>query len=253
MENEAAGELAGKRALITGGAGGIGAACARRLSRLGAVVTVADRDADGDQRVATEIGGEAWQVDLSDTAALEGLALSTDILINNAGIQHIDPVEEFDPATWRRMLDIMLTAPFLLTRAALPGMYAAGWGRVINVSSIHGLVASPYKSAYVAAKHGLQGLTKTLALEAGERGVTCNCVNPGYVRTPLVESQIADQARTNKISESEVLETIMLASSAVKRLVEPDEVADLICWLAGPMSGMATGASWVLDGGWTAR
>ena len=152
--------------------------------------------------------------------------------MNNAGIQRISPIEEFDPAEFRRIIALMLEAPFLLIRAALPHMYANGFGRIINLSSVHGLRASPFKSAYVSAKHGLEGLSKVTALEGGEHGVTSNCVNPGYVRTPLVEKQIADQAKVHGIPESEVLAKVMLTESAIKRLVEPDEVASLVAWLA---------------------
>ena len=147
----------------------------------------------------------------------------------------------------------MLEAPFLLIRAALPGMYERGFGRVINISSVHGLRASPFKVAYVAAKHGLEGLSKVTAMEGGPHGVTSNCIEPGYVRTPLVEKQIADQARLHGISEEEVLPKIMLTESAIKRLVEPHEVAGLALWLAGPDAGMVTGASYTMDGGWIAR
>jgi 3-hydroxybutyrate dehydrogenase len=165
----------------------------------------------------------------------------------------VSPVEEFDPARWRLIVDLMLVAPFQLARAVLPGMYERGWGRIINVSSVHGLRASAYKSAYVAAKHGLEGLSKTIALEGGPKGVTSNCINPSYVRTPLVEKQIADQARLHSIPEDEVVERIMLTESAIKRLVEPAEVADLALWLAGDTAGMVNGASYTMDGGWTAK
>jgi 3-hydroxybutyrate dehydrogenase len=147
----------------------------------------------------------------------------------------------------------MLEAPFLLTRAALPHMYAQGFGRVINITSVHGLRASPFKSAYVSAKHGLEGLSKVIALEGATRGVTSTCISPGWVRTPLVQLQIADQARVNGIPEEEVVAKIMLSEPAIKRMVEPEEVADLAVWLAGPTAGMATGTSFTLDGGWTAR
>jgi 3-hydroxybutyrate dehydrogenase len=147
----------------------------------------------------------------------------------------------------------MLESPFLLIRAALPGMYERGFGRVINISSVHGLRASPFKSAYVAAKHGLEGLSKVTALEGGPHGVTSNCIDPAYVRTPLVEKQIADQARVHGIPEDEVVPRIMLTESAIKRLVEPEEVASLALWLAGPDAGMVTGASYTMDGGWSAR
>ncbi|HEU4850351.1 MAG TPA: 3-hydroxybutyrate dehydrogenase [Terrimesophilobacter sp.] len=246
-------ELTGRRALVTGGASGIGAACARVFARAGAHVIVADLNGDAATAVAGELGGEAWQVDLSDTAALADLELDVDILVNNAGIQHVAPIEEFDPATFSLILRLMLESPFLLIRAALPKMYERGHGRIINLSSAHGLRASAFKSAYVTAKHGLEGLSKVTALEGGPHGVTSNCINPAYVRTPLVEKQIADQARIHGIPESEVVEKVMLAEIAVKRLVEPEEVADLALWLAGDTSGMVTGASYTMDGGWTAR
>ena len=246
-------ELSGRRALVTGGASGIGEAVARALAARGAGVVVADLDADAAARVAGELGGEAWAVDLSDLDALAGVEVRADILVNNAGIQTVSPIEDFDPARFRTMIDLMLTAPFLLTRAVLPGMYANGWGRVVNISSVHGVRASAYKSAYVSAKHGLEGLSKVTALEGAPHGVTSNCVNPGYVRTPLVEKQIADQARVHGIPESDVIEKVMLTESAIKRLLEPTEVADLVAWLCGPHAGMVTGASYVMDGGWTAR
>ncbi|WP_020016537.1 3-hydroxybutyrate dehydrogenase [Promicromonospora sukumoe] len=247
------GALDGRRALVTGGAGGIGAACARELAARGAHVTVADVDGAGAKALAEEVGGEAWVVDLSDTRALDDLRLDTDVLVNNAGIQRVSPIQDFVPDDFRLVQRIMLEAPFLLVRAALPGMYARGWGRVVNISSVHGLVASPYKSAYVAAKHGLEGLSKVTALEGGEHGVTSVCVNPGYVRTPLVEKQIAEQAKVHGIPESEVMAKVMLAESAVKRLVEPSEVAALVGWLTGPDAAMVSGASWAVDGGWSAR
>ncbi|MGO1173647.1 MAG: 3-hydroxybutyrate dehydrogenase [Actinomycetaceae bacterium] len=245
--------LIGKRAVVTGGGSGIGAAVARRLASDGATVVVADLDEAAATAVAGEIGGEAWVVDLDDTRALDDLALEADILVNNAGIQVVRPIHEFDPEAFRRIQRIMLEAPFLLVRAALPHMYARGWGRVVNLSSVHGLVASPFKSAYVTAKHGLEGLSKVTALEGAEHGVNSVCLNPGYVRTALVEKQIADQAVTHGIDESEVLEKVLLAESAIKRLVEPDEVASLVSWLVGPDGSMATGSSFVLDGGWHAR
>ncbi len=242
-----------RRALVTGGGSGIGAACARALARQGLTVTVADRNEETAAAVADEIGGQAWAIDLLDTAALEELSLDCDVLVNNAGIQHVAPVDAFDPQQFRRILALMLEAPFLLIRAALPHMYERGFGRIINISSVHGIRASPYKSAYVCAKHGLEGLSKTVALEAGGRGVTSNCISPGYVRTALVEGQIADQAKVHGISPDEVVEKVFLTESAVKRLVEPDEVGELAAWLAGEHAGMANGSTFTLDGGWSAR
>lgn len=246
-------ELSGKRALVTGGASGIGLACAHELAARGAHVTVADVNADAATAAADAVGGTPWVVDLSDTAAQEDLHLDVDILVNNAGIQTVAAIEDFDPDRWRFMHRLMVESPFLLIRAALPAMYERGWGRIINVSSAHGLRASAFKSAYVAAKHALEGLSKVTALEGGAHGVTSNCVNPAYVRTPLVEKQIVDQARIHDIPEDEVVARIMLTESAVKRLVEPEEVASLVAWLASDHAGMVTGASYTMDGGWTAR
>ncbi|RZL80977.1 MAG: 3-hydroxybutyrate dehydrogenase [Rhodococcus sp. (in: high G+C Gram-positive bacteria)] len=246
-------ELAGRTALVTGGASGIGAACARTLAARGAHVTVADLDDVAAKTLADEIDGTAWHVDLLDTDQLTELRLETDILVNNAGIQTISPIEEFRPEDFRRIQKLMVEAPFLLIRAALPHMYAAGFGRIVNVSSVHGLRASAFKAAYVTAKHGLEGLSKVTALEGGPHGVTSNCVNPGYVLTPLVQKQIADQAQVHGISESDVIEKVMLTESAIKRLVEPSEVASLVGWIASDDAGMVTGASYTIDGGWTAR
>ena len=245
-------DLAGQTALITGGAGGIGAACAAALAAKGAHVIIADRDAEAADRVAGEVRGDAWAVDLLDTEALETLTLSADILVNNAGYQTISPIETFDPAEFRRMQTLMVEVPFLLIRAALPHMYKNGHGRIINVSSVHGLRASAFKSAYVTAKHGLEGLSKVTALEGGDHGVTSNCVNPGYVRTPLLESQITAQAEAHGIPADEVMHEVILAKNAIKRLVEPAEVAALVAFLASRDAAMVTGSSYVMDGGWTA-
>lgn len=246
-------DLTGRTALVTGGASGIGAACARELATRGAKVTIADVDEVAAKELASELQGDAWAVDLLDVAALETLKLDVDILVNNAGIQTVAPIVEFDPAAFRRIQTLMVEAPFLLIRAALPGMYSREFGRIVNVSSVHGLRASEYKVAYVTAKHALEGMSKVTALEGGAHGVTSNCVNPGYVRTPLVEKQIADQAAAHGIAEDEVLEKVMLTESAIKRLVEPAEVGSLVGWLASEDAGMVTGASYTMDGGWSAR
>lgn len=246
-------DLDGKSALVTGGASGIGAACARELAGRGATVTIADVDRDAAVSLARDIGGTAWVVDLLDVEGLENLKLQTDILVNNAGVQSISEIVDFPPERFRMMLALMTEAPFLLIRASLPHMYRNGFGRIINISSVHGLRASPYKVAYVTAKHALEGLSKVTALEGGPHCVTSNCVNPGYVRTPLVTKQIADQAKIHGIPEEQVLTDILLKESAVKRLVEPEEVGALVGWLASPFAGMVTGASYTIDGGWSAR
>jgi 3-hydroxybutyrate dehydrogenase len=243
-------QLAGRRALVTGAASGIGAALARRLVADGAQVVAVDRDEAG---LAALEGVEAVPCDLSDLAAVDALPADVDILVNNAGLQHVAPIPEFDPDRFSLLLRVMLEAPFRLARRTLPHMYAHGWGRVINISSVHGLRASPFKSGYVSAKHGLEGLSKVIALEGAEHGVTSNCIDPSYVRTPLVERQIADQARTHGIDPDAVVERVMLAPAAVKRLVEPEEVAELAAVLYGPASASITGTSLSMDGGWTAH
>ncbi|MDQ1588011.1 MAG: 3-hydroxybutyrate dehydrogenase [Microbacteriaceae bacterium] len=247
-----------RRAVVTGAASGIGAAVARSLAAQGIHVVVADIDAAGASALADEIGGSSWAVDLMDTRALTDPVLAdalsgVDILVNNAGIQRINPIQDFDPQDFRNIMTLMLEAPFLLVRAALPGMYANGFGRIVNISSVHGLRASPFKSAYVAAKHGLEGLSKVTALEGGAHGVTSNCVNPGYVRTPLVVTLIAELATVHGIPVSVVLSQVMLTESAIKRLVEPEEVASIVTWLASDAAAMVTGASYTMDGGWSAR
>ncbi|MBW8484822.1 3-hydroxybutyrate dehydrogenase [Actinomadura parmotrematis] len=246
-------DLTGRRALVTGGASGIGRACARRLAAAGAHVTVADIDAEAAEAAAAEFGGTAVAADLADLDGLEALSRDADVLVNNAGLQHVAPLEEFPPETFSRILAIMLEAPFRLVRGALPGMYGRGWGRVVNISSVHGLRASPYKAAYVTAKHGLEGLSKVIALEGAAHGVTSNCVNPAYVRTPLVEGQIADQARSHGLAPERVVEDVMLARAAVKRLIEPAEVAEMAAYLCSPAASMISGASLTIDGGWTAH
>jgi 3-hydroxybutyrate dehydrogenase len=246
-------DLAGRTAVVTGGASGIGLACARRLSAAGAEVTVLDLDAESANAVAAEIGGHAVVSDLSDPSTLDELSVTADIVVNNAGFQVVAPVQEFPPDRFVAMQRVMVEAPFRLIRASLPRMYDQGWGRVVNISSAHGLVASPFKAGYVCAKHALEGLSKVVALEGGERGVTSNCVNPGYVRTPLVEKQIADQARAHNITEDEVLQAVFLAMSSVKRLATVEEVAELVAYLCSSAAGYVNGASLSIDGGWTAR
>jgi 3-hydroxybutyrate dehydrogenase len=237
-----------RRALVTGAASGIGAACVERLVADGVHVVAVDRvPVRGSSQV------EPVVADLSDWDAVSKLPTDVDILVNNAGVQHVAPVEEFPPERFSYLLRLMLEAPFRLIRQTLPHMYGVGWGRVINISSVHGLRASPFKAAYVAAKHGLEGLSKVVALEGGARGVTSNCVNPAYVRTPLVTDQLADQAKAHGLSEPEVLNNVMLEPVAVKRLIEPVEVAELVALLCGPASASITGSSFVLDGGWTAH
>lgn len=246
--------LTGRTALVTGAASGIGAAMARRLQADGAHVVAVDRDEPGLTALADALPGiTTVPCDLSDLAAVDALPAEVDVLVNNAGLQHVSPVHEFDPERFSLILRVMLEAPFRLARRTLPHMYARGWGRVVNVSSVHGLRASAFKSAYVSAKHGLEGLSKVIALEGAPHGVTSNCLDPAYVRTPLVERQIADQAAAHGIGEDEVVERIMLAPAAVKRLVEPEEVAELAAVLYGPASASISGTSLTMDGGWTAH
>lgn len=248
-----AGELSGRRALVTGAASGIGRACAVRLAADGADVVVVDRDGDQLTRLAREIGARPVEIDLSDLDAVDGLDLDVDIVVNNAGLQHVAALQDFPPDRFSYILRVMLEAPFRIVRGALPHMYDRGWGRVVNISSVHGLVASPYKAAYVSAKHGLEGLSKVIALEGAQQGVTSNCVNPAYVRTPLVENQIAAQAEIRGMEPSAVVEQVMLERAALKRLVEPEEVAGMVAYLCSDAAAAVTGASMTMDGGWTAH
>ena len=253
-------QSSGRRAIVTGAASGIGRAIAEDLAVQGARVLVTDINADDGERVAASIKGVFVKADMSsreDCDAVVARAVrewqGVDILVNNAGLQHVAPVEEFPVERWEHIVKTMLFGAFYLTRAALPQMYKKGWGRIVNIASVHGLVASPYKSAYVAAKHGLVGFTKAVALEAAEKGVTVNAVCPSYVRTPLVERQIADQAKVHGISEDAVIRDIMLAPAALKRLLEPSEVAAYVRFLCSDEASGITGATQVIDAGWTAR
>ncbi|MFC9096960.1 3-hydroxybutyrate dehydrogenase [Streptomyces sp. NPDC057072] len=251
-------DLGGRTALVTGAAGGIGRACSLRLAAAGAKVRAVDRDATGLDDlvgVARGLAGtlEPHVLDLTDLDAAEEIAAGTDVLVNNAGLQLVSPLHEFPPDVFHTVLTVMLEAPFRLVRGALPHMYGQGWGRIVNISSVHGLRASAFKAAYVSAKHGLEGLSKAAALEGAPHGVTSNCVNPAYVRTPLVEKQLADQARVHGIPEKRVLSEVLLQDSAVKRLIEPEEVAEAVAYLCSPQASFITGTSLVLDGGWTAH
>jgi len=248
-------QMLGRRALVTGAASGIGLAIARDLSSRGAEVVVTDLAGEALERAANEVSAVACiAANLSQRDEVQRLAQASgaiDILVNNAGLQHVSPVEGFPVEKWDLILAVMLTAPFLLIRGLIPGMYQRGWGRVVNIASVHGLVASPYKAAYVSAKHGLIGLTRTVALEAAANapGVTVNAVCPSYVRTPLVERQIADQARTHDIPESEVVERILLERNAIKRLIEPSEVAQTVAFLCRDESWSITGSATTMDAG----
>jgi len=254
-------DLTGKSAVVTGAAGGIGRAIAEVLAGAGARVLLADLNATDGEQVARSLAGCTFErADIGsrdDCRRLIARAVElyggVDVLVNNAGLQRTHPVEEFPEDEWESLVRVMLVGPFLLTKYAVPHMYRKGWGRIINISSVHGLVASPYKSAYVAAKHGLIGLTKTVALEAGAKGVTVNAICPSYVRTGLVEKQIADQAKVHGISEDQVVERIMLEPAAIKRLLEPEEVAAYALFLCSDEASGITGSAQLMDAGWTAR
>ena len=230
--------LEGRIAVVTGGASGIGRAVAERFAAEGMRVVISDLQVEAGQALAQRLDGLFVESDMSRQAecrmlidrALERFG-TLHILVNNAGFQHVSSIEAFPEATWDKMLAVMLTAPFLLTKYAWPTMKAQGWGRVVNVASIHGLIASPFKSAYTAAKHGLLGLTRTAALEGGPHGITVNAICPAYVRTPLVENQIAAQAQSHGLQPEEVVQKIMLEPAAIKRLIEPEEVASAVTYL----------------------
>lgn len=249
-----------KVAIITGAASGIGFSTAEGLAKEGAKVVMADVNEEKLKTAAEKIGGIYLAADLSkrdNCKALVDLALDkygkVDILVNVAGIQNVSPVEEFPEDKWDFMISLMLTAPFLLSKYCWPSMKENGWGRIINLNSIHGLVASEFKSAYVSAKHGLMGFTKAAALEGGPQGITVNSICPAYVKTPLVEGQIADQAKHHGITEDEVVRNIMLAKASIKEMLAPETVAEVVKFLCSDAASSITGIALPIDGGWTAN
>ncbi len=248
-----------KIAIVTGAASGIGLAVAQSLTKAGHQLVMADINPEVGQREAEKLGGRYVQADLSRRADCKNLVETAlnqfgrvDILVNNAGIQHVSPVEDFPEDKWDFIIALMLTAPFLLTRYCWPSMKQNGWGRIIHINSVHGLIASPFKSAYISAKHGVSGLTKTTALEGGPFGITVNSICPAYVRTPLVDGQIADQAKVHNLSPEEVVATIMLKNAAIKRLIEPSDIGELVLYLCGEKADCFTGSMLTIDCGWTA-
>jgi 3-hydroxybutyrate dehydrogenase len=259
--------LRGKSAVITGSTSGIGLAIARTLAGTGCnvmlngfgdaeLIETLRRDIEKEYSVGTQYSA----ADMTKPAQIESMIEDAaqafggvDILVNNAGIQHVAPIDEFPTEKWDAIIAIDLSSAFHTTRVALPKMKAKGWGRIINIASTHGMVASPYKSAYVAAKHGVVGLTKVIALEVAEQGITCNAICPGYVQTPLVEGQIDDTARARGISREEVMRDVLLAAQPTKQFVQPGEIGSLVVYLASDGAGAITGSAITIDGGWTAR
>ncbi len=259
--------LKAKVALITGSTSGIGLGIARGLAQSGAHIVLngfGDRSEIEELRAGIQAASDVEVIynaaDMSKPDEIVEMITETrkilgsvDIVVNNAGIQHVAPLHEFPPERFETIVHVMLEAPFRIARAVLPAMYERGWGRFVNISSAHGLRASPFKAAYIAAKHGLEGLSKVIALEGAPHGVTSNCICPAFVRTPLVERQIADQAKAHGIPEDEVIEKVILEKPALKRLIEPEEVAELAVFLCTPAASFITGASLAMDGGWTAQ
>jgi 3-hydroxybutyrate dehydrogenase len=254
-------QLAGKRALVTGATSGIGLAIARALAEAGARVMINGFGDAGQIAAARAEAGDALYhgADMSKPAEIAGMMAAAqdqlggiDILVNNAGIQFVSPVEDFPPEKWDAILAINLSSAFHTTRAAVPGMKAKGWGRIINTASAHSLVASPFKSAYVAAKHGIAGFTKTIALEVATHGITANCISPGYVWTPLVERQIPDTMAARKLSREQVIEDVLLKAQPTRQFVTVEQVAALALFLCSDAASQITGANMTMDGGWTA-
>ena len=248
--------LQGKTALVTGSTSGIGLAIARALAGEGAKVVL---NGFGDPaeiaKLQAELGADYSGHDLTKAEEIEAMmaeAGEVDILVNNAGTQHVAPIDEFPVDKWNLILALNLSAAFHTIRLALPAMKHKGWGRIINTASAHSLVASPNKSAYVAAKHGISGLTKTVALEAAQAGVTANCISPGYVWTPLVENQIPDTMKSRNLTREQVMNDVLLAAQPTKKFVTVDQVAALALFLCRDEAASITGANYSIDGGWTA-
>jgi 3-hydroxybutyrate dehydrogenase len=247
-------------AIVTGGASGIGRAVCEAFAKDSYRVVVADIDYEAGETLAESIDGVFIHVDLSDAVQCKALVQQTveqfgrvDVLVNNGGFQHVSPIEDFPEDKWNALIAVLLTAPFLLTKAVWPSMKKQGRGRIVNIASAHSQVASLYKAAYISAKHGLIGLTRTAALEGGPVGITVNAISPAYVRTPLVEKQIAAQAENLGIPEEEVLSKVMLKNAAIKRMIEPDEVAQIVLYLCSDKAQCVTGSNWNIDTGWTAQ
>lgn len=249
--------LSGKRALVTGSTSGIGLAVARALHAEGARLVLAGfGEAAEIARLCEELGATHFGGDLSrrdGVEAMMALAGDVDILVNNAGMQHVAPIEEFPVDKWDMIIALNLTAAFDASRLAVPHMKRAGWGRIINVASAHSLTASPFKSAYVSAKHGLAGLTKTIALELAQEGVTANCISPGYVWTPLVENQIPDTMKARGITREQVITDVMLVRQPTKKFVQPADIGAMAVFLCREEAGNITGTNISMDGGWTAE
>ncbi len=248
--------LEGKRALVTGSTSGIGLAMARALRAEGAeIVLNGFGDADEIEALRAELKAGFNGANLMDPAAIEAMMHEigpVDILVNNAGMQHVAPIEEFPPEKWDAVIALNLSAAFHTTRLAVPGMKARGWGRIINTASAHSLTASPFKVAYVAAKHAMAGFTKTIALELATHGITANCISPGYVWTPLVENQIPDTMKARGLTREQVIDDVLLAKQPTKSFVQPEDVAAMAVFLCRKEANNVTGANWTIDGGWTA-